>query len=59
METFIVLCEFFGGIILFWGIAWWIGHFLKLDKYYKEYNQHEMERINKIYNSDEDNDSNK
>lgn len=53
MDTFIVLCEFFGGLILFWGIGWLIGHLLKLDKH-RECEQHEIKRINKIDNSEDD-----
>jgi hypothetical protein len=35
MQNFLLLSEFFGGIILFLGIGYLIGHLLKLDKYLK------------------------
>lgn len=50
MKSFILLTEFFGGIILFGGIAWLIGYLLKLDDYYKEYQKQKANRRKKYNN---------
>lgn len=44
MKNFILLSEFFGGIILFGGIAWLIGYLLKTDEYYKEFQKQKTNR---------------
>jgi len=55
METFFVLTEFFGGIILLLGFTCLIGHLLKLDKYYEEYKQHHLSSILDNDNDESDN----
>lgn len=52
MGSFILILEFFGGLILLFGIGTLISHMLKLDKYYDEYqkNRHlvkDNDEINK------------
>jgi hypothetical protein len=36
MENFILLLNFFGGIIIVFAVGGLIGHLLKLDKYFEE-----------------------
>jgi hypothetical protein len=36
MDNFLLLLEFFGGIILLFGAGWLIGYLLKLNKVYEE-----------------------
>jgi hypothetical protein len=35
-ETWLFISEFFGGLVLFFAIGYFIGHLLKLDKHLKE-----------------------
>jgi len=46
MENLILSLKFFGGLILFFAVAWFMGHLLKLDKKYDEM-QKELNRSKK------------
>ena len=53
-ETWLLIFEFFGGLILVLVIGYFVGHFLKLDKY-ADYNQNDdNDEDNKNGNNDDD-----
>ena len=55
MAIFLFILKFFGSIILLFAVGGFVGHLLKLDKYYEDMQKQKNEYVQKDNNEDDQN----